>query len=448
MTADNRLPYSWPLAALLILGSWAAPAQTRAAPAQIQASPAQIMAAPSQAAPTVVPPAELVAIARMPADTLIPGDTSGQFLDPEEKATNFVGPPYPDAQPVQGISALVEEGNGRYLALLDNGFGSKANSADFVLSIYRIRPEFRTVDGGAGVIHIESRIVLRDPDKRLPFPRVIDAAYYPDSTLAVPAGMRQRAWLTGADLDPESLQRLEGGHYWIGDEFGPFLLHFGRSGKLLDPPFSVPGYHSEDNPLFSDPATVSRSGGFEGLALDRQQGRLYPMLEKALPVTPGVLEIFAFDLASKQFLPVDKPAAVMRYRLDEGAHSVGAFQYLGDGMFLTVERDRGQGAAARIKRVYRVRQGELDEQGLLRKQLLVDLLQIADAANLSGAAQGGVYAYAYQTIESLVVMGADRIGVVNDNNFPFGNGPDGKDAEETVFAVIRVSALAQPFKAD
>jgi hypothetical protein len=183
------------------------------------------------------------------------------------------------------------------------------------------------------------------------------------------------------------------------------------------------------------------------MALDREKGMLYPMLEKALVDEPGVLEIFAFDIASKQFLPADKPAAVMRYRLDEGAHAVGAFQYLGDGMFLTIERDGEQGAAARIKRVYRVQQGEVDEQGLLRKQLMVDLLQISDASNLSGAAQDGVYAFAYETIESLVVMGTDRIGVVNDNNFPFGNGPDGKDAEETVFAVIRVPALTKPFQA-
>lgn len=173
------------------------------------------------------PPAELVAIARLPADTLVPGPTSGQFLDPAEKASNFTGPPYPDAQPVQGFSAIVDEGEGRYLMLADNGYGSKANSPDFVLSLYRIRPEFRTAEGGAGILHIESRIILRDPDQQLPFTRVVDSEYHRGSgTLKVPDSMHQRHWLTGADLDPESLQRLDGGHYWIGDEFGPYLLHF------------------------------------------------------------------------------------------------------------------------------------------------------------------------------------------------------------------------------
>ena len=201
------------------------------------------------------PAAELVAIARLPADTLVPGHTSGQFINPEDKATNFTGPPYPDAQPVQGFSAIVEEGNGRYLVLADNGYGTRANSPDFMLALYRIRPEFKTAAGGPGIIHIESRINLRDPGALLPFPKVADAGHYPGNPgLAVPAGVKQRAWLTGADLDPESLQRLEGGHYWIGDEFGPWLLQFGRSGRLLSAPFAVPGLHSPDNPLLPDDA--------------------------------------------------------------------------------------------------------------------------------------------------------------------------------------------------
>ncbi len=45
-------------------------------------------------------------------------------------------------------------------------------------------------------------------------------------------------------------------------------------------------------------------------------------------------------------------------------------------------------------------------------------------------------------------MDSDRLGVVNDNNFPFGDGPDGSDAEETVFIMIRVPGLAAPFKPD
>jgi hypothetical protein len=40
--------------------------------------------------------------------------------------------------------------------------------------------------------------------------------------------------LTGADFDVESIVRAADGTYWIGDEFGPFLLHFSATGTLLE----------------------------------------------------------------------------------------------------------------------------------------------------------------------------------------------------------------------
>ena len=46
--------------------------------------------------------------------------------------------------------------------------------------------------------------------------------------------------LTGADIDPESLQRGRHGDLWVGDEFGPWILHFDASGRLLEAPFALP----------------------------------------------------------------------------------------------------------------------------------------------------------------------------------------------------------------
>jgi hypothetical protein len=71
----------------------------------------------------------LEARAVLPADTRGAGPASGAGIG----AGPFNGrtPPFA-SQPVQGFSALIEDGRrGRYLALSDNGYGAKANSADF-----------------------------------------------------------------------------------------------------------------------------------------------------------------------------------------------------------------------------------------------------------------------------------------------------------------------------
>ena len=47
--------------------------------------------------------------------------------------------------------------------------------------------------------------------------------------------------LTGGDFDPESLVALPDGTFWVGDEFGPFLLHFDATGRLMAPPVAIPG---------------------------------------------------------------------------------------------------------------------------------------------------------------------------------------------------------------
>ena len=39
---------------------------------------------------------------------------------------------------------------GEYLGMPDNGFGNKANSFDFLIRAYYLRPEFKTARGGSG----------------------------------------------------------------------------------------------------------------------------------------------------------------------------------------------------------------------------------------------------------------------------------------------------------
>ena len=57
-------------------------------------------------------------------------------------------------QPVEGFSGIIDgTRRGEYLAMEDNGFGSKANSRDFLIRAYYIRPQLeKTARGGSGKV--------------------------------------------------------------------------------------------------------------------------------------------------------------------------------------------------------------------------------------------------------------------------------------------------------
>ncbi|HZE95548.1 MAG TPA: esterase-like activity of phytase family protein [Planctomycetota bacterium] len=172
-------------------------------------------------------PPELVGRAVLPANTFSPGPHSGQYITP----ANGITPPFVNKQPVQGFSSVIDNHDGTFWAMCDNGYGAIENSADFDLRVYRIRPHFKTKYGGSGKIDVVDHIELHDPDHHVPFAIVNEFTH-------------QRV-LTGADFDIESMQRSPDGTLWIGDEFGPFLLHVGANGRLLEAPISLPDF---DNP--------------------------------------------------------------------------------------------------------------------------------------------------------------------------------------------------------
>ena len=167
--------------------------------------------------------AKLLARAVLPATTFAPGPPSGTLLG--SKPINGVPVPF-DGQPVQGFSATLPAGHGRYWVMPDNGYGSIENSADFNLRVYLIKPALETAAGGPGTIAVESFFELRDPDHKIPFAIVNEFSH--DRVL------------TGADFDIESMQRDRDGTLWFGEEFGPFLIHTSADGRVLHAPFPTP----------------------------------------------------------------------------------------------------------------------------------------------------------------------------------------------------------------
>ena len=128
----------------------------------------------------------LVARATLSADFLAPGPPSGALATPANgRQGPFAG------QVIPGFSGMVDAGDGTFWALPDNGFGTKANSADFLLRLYRVTPDWQTARGGAGQIGVGEFVSLSDPDHRIDFPIVNETT--PDRLL------------TGADFDVESV---------------------------------------------------------------------------------------------------------------------------------------------------------------------------------------------------------------------------------------------------
>ncbi|GAA4115160.1 hypothetical protein GCM10022393_15200 [Aquimarina addita] len=167
----------------------------------------------------------LVSRAVLPASSFSEGPTSGKYIGIHP--INEQDVPFINKQPVQGFSAVLNNYDGTFMAMSDNGFGSIENSVDYHLRLYKVKPRFESIIGfGQGDIQVLDFIELRDPNHLIPF--------------AITNHFTTNRILTGADFDIESIQRTANGEYWIGDEFGPFLLHFDKNGILLDSPFPLP----------------------------------------------------------------------------------------------------------------------------------------------------------------------------------------------------------------
>ena len=402
-------------------------------------------AAPGDAATTTktraVPTPRLVARATLSADYLAPGPRSGALATPANGRTG----PF-DGQVIPGFSAAVDNGNGTFWAMPDNGFGTKANSADFRLRIYLVRPRFERAAGGAGAIQVLRYVELSDPRNKIGFPIVNEDT-------------RARR-LTGADFDIESLQRMPDGSFWIGEEFGPFLLHVDRRGRVLSAPVEFPYGKSPQNPnLGSATPVVRQSGGFEALAKSPNSRYLYPVVENSLTTDPDPRRrlVAEFDTRSGAYTK-----RTWDYRVDTDANLVGDAQLVGNRL-LVLERDNFDGARAVTKRVYAVRLGRDDRSGNLAKALVVDLLKLDNpgkigeggGTNKAGSAAtsspsgelrwgtGDPFSFGFVSVETIVPLRNGRLLVANDNNYPGNAARNPGTPDDTEMIIVDLEATTR-----
>ncbi|WP_221327096.1 esterase-like activity of phytase family protein [Actinoplanes sp. L3-i22] len=348
--------------------------------------------------------------AALPAGTFVPGsEPSGALV-----TGDLHGFPAPFAdQPVQGFSGIVDNHDGTFDVLSDNGYGNQANSADFLLRIQRLAPAFAT-----GTVDVVGGLNLTDPNEQVPWKLVRDDRV-----------------LTGADFDVESIVKATDGTFWIGDEFGPYLLHFDRAGRLLTAPIPLDGVIAPETAARTGvPATTNSSKGFEGLASSPSGRYVYGLLEGTVNGdTPGQLRLNEFDTRKQTYT-----GKRYRYQLESTSNAIGDAIAVDDNRFLVIERDGGQGATAKFKRLYLADKRDRNHDGLLDKTLLVDLMNIANPRKLGGF--GTTFTFPFQTIEDVVILDDTHLAVLNDNNFPFSSGRTEGQADNNEWITIELPA--------
>ncbi|RUM05608.1 esterase-like activity of phytase family protein [Rhizobium chutanense] len=419
-------------------------------------------------------PAKLAGQAILPANTMVPAPTdapeflkhSGKFTTADRKRTEALGTvpgkdgarvtdlklPF-DGQAIQGFSGIKTMADGTFWTLTDNGFGSKANSSDAMLFLHQMK-----FDWAANKAEVVKNLFLSDPNKMAPFPIVLEGT--------------DKRYLTGADFDIESIQPVADG-FWLGDEFGPYILKIDTEGHLTDviattldgkpvlspdnPLIQLPGNPAAKMPVFN----LKRSGGFEGLAMSKDGAKLYGLLEGALYKDDGQMEtvdghtavrVIEFDVASKKWT-----GRSWLYPFEDKGVSIGDFNMLDDTTALVIERDSGAGtkdkacadpkqpkpdcfeAPAELKRVYKIEFNDANVGKAVRKIGYIDLLDIQDPDNKKKAgSKDGVYDMPFVTIENVDRVDATHIIIGNDNNLPFSAGRAVDKADNNEFSLLEV----------
>jgi glycerophosphoryl diester phosphodiesterase len=243
-----------------------------------------------------------------------------------------------------------------------------------------------------------------------------------------PYTFRNEARYLAADYngDPEAEYRQ-----FISLGVDAYFTDFPGTGDKVRDQAIASQVRSPDNPdvlAGTQVSNLGRSRGFEGLAINADKTKIYPLLEGVVVGDPSnALRIQQYDVATKKY-----EGLVGYYKLEDAANAIGDFTVINNNEYLVIERDNNQADAAKFKKIYKVDFLKKDANGFVMKEEVADLLTIADPEDLN---QDGskIYKMPFQTIEDVLVLDANTILVANDNNYPFSIGrPPAIDNNESV----------------
>ncbi|WPG97818.1 Putative secreted protein ARB-04696-like protein [Acrodontium crateriforme] len=202
-------------------------------------------------------------------------------------------------------------------------------------------------------------------------------------------------------IDSEGLFLGHDGSFWISDEYGPYVYHFDKSGKMIGairPPDAIvplrnnsesfsadspPRYDPSLAPIPADnPTGRDNNQGFEGLTVNPQGTKLYTLLQSATNQDGGLQKnrytgnsrLVVYDITTAQ--PTYEAEYVVQL-----AHTVpndtttkvarqSEIHYVSDTQFMILAHDNDAGA------------GQADTESIYRH---VDIFDISNATNVKGA---------------------------------------------------------------
>ena len=397
--------------------------------------------------------------AEIPSTFRRPGSpVSGQFTT---GPINGVTPPY-QGQPIPGFSGIIPTNKwGTFFGLPDNGYGAQNNSADFIIGFYEIVPHFKTSGDGTtsrGPVEVGRYTPFSDPNGLLDASYITDGpvynrmTYYASSAIPVDQSIRNGRLLTGADFDVESIARMNDGTFWVGEEFGPYLLHFDARGRLLSVPVRHPVLRAPQNPqnATQGPSNLQSSRGFESMTRNGSGHKLYVTTESSIASEPDkrILLIYEFDTRTERytgrtFIYAKDSSDPITGGTNNATNTflTGDMTHVSGDRYIVIERDDFQGPPSSVnpprqKKLYLFDLNEVDPAtGELKKRLLVDLLNIDDPRDIGGPLleiPADKFNFPLQSVESVTPVDPFTLLVGLDNNYPGGNGrvpgtPDGTE---------------------
>lgn len=365
------------------------------------------------------------------------------------------------------FDGTAENGNLKFLAVPDrgpNGDVTDNNERPFLLPDYQARVVSLELNETTGEVTITNELLLQQSDGTpiTGLPNIPNIDRQAVDALGAPVDLDSLTEIDaadfGADYDPlgadlEGIVRAGDGSFWMVDEYRPAIYHFDSNGTLIDRfvPEGTVDQANEANPgadfaegtfgtetLPEDYLNRRANRGFEGMALDTDEGILYAFIQTPLS-NPTRADGDASSVIRMIGINPETGEPVAEYvyllqdpELGNNVDKIGDAVYAGDGKFFVMERDSSLESTAQ-KFIF-----EVDIKGatnVLGQDFGTETLEQQTPDDLATAGIQPVNKIKVTNLPSIGYLPSDkpeglallpdgRLAVLNDNDFGLETGAE------------------------